>query len=272
MAAPDASQHENPTGAGAGTADAASPTPAAPPMRIVITENGPYEVEGSVPLLRVFIEANGNGHSWEWGESEPLTTRRRYRLCRCGGSHTKPFCDSTHLTNGFDGTETASRAPYLEGVEVFEGPELTLTDNMPLCANARFCDAFGSIWRLVEQRGDRAADLVVREAAHCPSGRLIAWRAIQDGRLAPAGEPEFAPSIGVVEDPAGGCSGGLWVRGGIEIVAADGTVYEVRNRVTLCRCGHSQNKPFCDGTHSSIRFNDGHVDDQPEAEEQSAAG
>ena len=35
------------------------------------------------------------------------------------------------------------------------------------------------------------------------------------------------------------------------------TVYEVRNRQTICRCGKSENKPFCDGTHTEVGFNDG---------------
>ena len=48
----------------------------------------------------------------------------------------------------------------------------------------------------------------------------------------------------------------LWVRGGVQIVSADGGVYEVRSRVTLCRCGASSNKPFCDGSHASIGFDD----------------
>ncbi|WP_298253461.1 CDGSH iron-sulfur domain-containing protein [Bradyrhizobium sp.] len=61
-------------------------------------------------------------------------------------------------------------------------------------------------------------------------------------------------SIGLVEDPLDGCSGPLWLRGGIAVISADGFEYEVRNRVTLCRCGASKNKPFCDGTHASIKF------------------
>jgi CDGSH-type Zn-finger protein len=63
-------------------------------------------------------------------------------------------------------------------------------------------------------------------------------------------------SIGLIEDPEQQCSGPLWLQGGIPIVAADGFEYEVRNRVTLCRCGASKNKPFCDGTHATIKFRD----------------
>ncbi|MGA7803617.1 CDGSH iron-sulfur domain-containing protein [Bradyrhizobium sp.] len=40
------------------------------------------------------------------------------------------------------------------------------------------------------------------------------------------------------------------------VVSADGFEDEVRNRVTLCRCGQSQNKPFCDGTHAQTKFKD----------------
>jgi CDGSH-type Zn-finger protein len=61
--------------------------------------------------------------------------------------------------------------------------------------------------------------------------------------------PEFEPSIVLVDDPHKGVSGPIWVRGRIIIEAADGTTYEVRNRVTLCRYGKSMNKPFCDGSH-----------------------
>ena len=39
-------------------------------------------------------------------------------------------------------------------------------------------------------------------------------------------------------------------------VIRDGFAYEVRNRVTLCRCGASKNKPFCDGSHAAIKFRD----------------
>ena len=69
-------------------------------------------------------------------------------------------------------------------------------------------------------------------------------------------EPRFEPSIGLVQDTARQISGPLWVRGGIPVVGADGVTYEIRNRVTLCRCGASSNKPFCDGSHASTGFSD----------------
>ena len=69
-------------------------------------------------------------------------------------------------------------------------------------------------------------------------------------------EPHLEPSIGLVQDTAREISGPLWVRGGIPVVGVDGVTYEVRNRVTLCRCGASSNKPFCDGSHASIGFSD----------------
>jgi hypothetical protein len=96
-------------------------------------------------------------------------------------------------------------------------------------------------------------ELVIREAMHCPAGRLV----IHDKKTHKEIEQPLPASIGVVEDPALGCSGPLWVRGGVPIESANGKRYETRNRVTLCRCGASDNKPFCNGSHASMKFQDG---------------
>jgi hypothetical protein len=69
-------------------------------------------------------------------------------------------------------------------------------------------------------------------------------------------EPAYEESIIVLQDLSGDCSGPLWVRGGVTIEDEEGTILEKRNRVTLCRCGESQNKPFCDATHVGIKFKD----------------
>jgi hypothetical protein len=53
-------------------------------------------------------------------------------------------------------------------------------------------------------------------------------------------------------------SGPLWVRGGIAPIGSDGQAYEIRHRITLCRCGKSENKPFCNGARAADpKFRDG---------------
>ncbi|HUL45543.1 MAG TPA: CDGSH iron-sulfur domain-containing protein [Steroidobacteraceae bacterium] len=226
--------------------------------RVVVTKNGPYLVSGSVPMARQTIVADKQGGSEEWREGHAFPPQESYALCRCGHSANKPFCDGTHKKIGFDGTETASRQPYREQAQLTEGPALALADAESLCAFARFCDPHGQVWNQVE-RTDRAEvrATFVRQVNNCPSGRLVAW----DRATAKAVEHQLPVSIGVIEDPPEGVSGPLWLRGGIPVIAADGFAYEVRNRVTLCRCGASKHKPFCDGSHAAVKFNDGHVVD-----------
>lgn len=222
--------------------------------RIKVLRNGPYVVSGGVPLMKATIVTGPEGDPDQWLEGDPVPTQERYSLCRCGRSSNKPFCDGSHFEAGFDGTETASREPYLEQAVLLEGPGVDVTDAAALCAEARFCVACDTLWRSVEHTDDPAvADQVIRQSCLCPSGRYTAW----DKETHQPYEMELAPSIGFVEDPALAVSGGLWVRGGIPIESADGFEYETRNRVTLCRCGESKNKPFCDGTHCEIGFTDG---------------
>ncbi|MFC5519753.1 CDGSH iron-sulfur domain-containing protein [Polaromonas jejuensis] len=227
--------------------------PAGKDVRVVISKNGPYIVTGQVPLATQTIGVDGEGGSETWVAGEALPTPAGYQLCRCGHSSSKPFCDGTHRKIGFDGTETASREPYLTQAKVSDGPSMQLADAHKLCASARFCDPHGQVWRQVAQT-DKAGVRVmfIRQVGHCPSGRLEAWDKGTDESV----EPELPVSIGLVEDPQQQCSGPLWLRGGIPLISSDGFAYEVRNRVTLCRCGQSRNKPFCDGSHAAIKFRD----------------
>jgi CDGSH-type Zn-finger protein len=223
-------------------------------QRIVISENGPYLVYGDIPLSIQEIVPNEEGMSWDWKEGTKYKTESDYKLCRCGQSANKPFCDGTHEEFEFDGEETASRIPYARQAEHIAGQTLILSDQENLCAFARFCDPAGKIWGLIEQTNNsEARKLVIREAMHCPAGRLT----LHDKQTRKEIEEPLSPAIGLVEDTALGCSGPLWVQGGIPIESADGKRYETRNRVTLCRCGASDNKPFCNGSHASMKFNDG---------------
>ena len=222
-------------------------------LKITIVNNGPYQVTGGVPLVRDTIGADKAGNSVDWVAGAGPDVRPAYVLCRCGQSQTKPFCDGSHARIGFDGSETASRAPYDEQAGVMEGPAMALTDAEALCAFARFCDRDGNVWNNVSKvAAEPARTAFVHQVGQCPSGRLRAL----DAATGAAEEPALDPSVALVADPAQGVAGPIWVRGGIEIVGADGVAYEVRNRVKLCRCGASKNKPFCDGSHASdeVRF------------------
>jgi CDGSH-type Zn-finger protein len=223
-----------------------------PKPRIKIIKDGPYLVTG-LPLSEYIIESNEKGESVGWKKERNFEVAETYALCRCGHSKNKPFCDGTHLTIDFDGTETAKRDEFFKCCRTIEGPVYDLKDNADLCAEARFCDTCGGTWNLVKETDDsKKAEIFLGQCRNCPSGRFVAWDKEKDEAI----EPVFEPEIAIVQDPAFDCSGPIWVRGGVEIESADGEVYEVRNRVTLCRCGHSNNKPFCDGSHLGIKFKD----------------
>jgi CDGSH-type Zn-finger protein len=131
---------------------------------------------------------------------------------------------------------------------------LKLKDAPVLCAAARFCHRGGGTWDLTRRSDDpKARKLAVEEACDCPSGRLVEC----DKKTGKTFEKKSAQSIVLVEDPQNKVSGPIWLKGGVPVESSDGTTYEVRNRQTLCRCGKSQNKPFCDGSHIDAGFNDG---------------
>ncbi|MGZ7050035.1 MAG: CDGSH iron-sulfur domain-containing protein, partial [Methanobacterium sp.] len=97
-------------------------------MKIKILKNGPYLVSGGIPLFEQVITTDEAGHTRELKDVREYPYKDRYILCRCGASKKKPYCDGNHNKIDFDGTETASRKPYIEKAEIFEGKELKLTD------------------------------------------------------------------------------------------------------------------------------------------------
>jgi CDGSH-type Zn-finger protein len=223
--------------------------------RIVVTKDGPYRVEGGVPLLRTAIVQTPRGEPVAWDEGPTFETPGEvYELCRCGKSSTKPFCDSTHERIPFDGTETADRGPIAHRREAWEGEEgHVLYDDLSLCTHAGFCrNVQTGVWEMVEEADDPAVRAeFTAMTTRCPSGRL-AYAVLPDPEPV---EPTFEPSVGVEPNAS------YWIRGGIPVVSEDETPYEVRNRQTLCRCGQSSNKPFCDGSHKEYGFDDPAVPD-----------
>jgi CDGSH-type Zn-finger protein len=219
-------------------------------IKIRIIKNGPYVVSGNVPLAEKIITPKGREYVFKDGDELPQS--EQYELCRCGKSNIAPFCDNHHEEADFDGTETASRAKYVDRAEVHRGPGLNLLDDHR-CALARFCHREdGNAWGLTKNSDNpKNKQEAIIAASECPAGRLVAYD--KDGK---AIEPEYEPSIWIMQDPEKGVSGGIFVRGNIPIESSDGHVYEIRNRVVLCRCGKSKNKPFCDATHIPMEFID----------------
>lgn len=219
--------------------------------KVQIAKDGPYMVSGGLPMKKQTIGTNSAGESVKWIEGQTYPEQAAYALCRCGQSAKKPYCDGSHARVRFDGTETASRETNRKQATVKQGPDMSLTDVEGLCAFARYCDPNGQVWNLVsETEIPNARRNFVRQVGDCPSGRLVAW----ENSTGTSIEPHYELSIGLIEDPANGCAGPLWLRGGVQLIGSDGFHYEVRNRMTVCRCGASKNKPFCDGTHAAIKF------------------
>lgn len=221
---------------------------------IVVVKDGPYLVQGGVPLAKEVAIRDKDNIPTEWKLTVRYADKEEYALCRCGVSKIKPYCDGSYTKAHFDGTETASRKPFSEVARRYEGKELDLLDDLTLCEGAQFCHRGGGLRNLVRTAKDeKSRQMAIEIAGQCPAGRFVVCEKDTGRQI----EPEFEKSITVLEDPGRNCSGPLWIKGEIPIRSADGSKYEVRNRVTLCRCGASENKPFCDGTHISIRFDDG---------------
>ena len=88
------------------------------------------------------------------------------------------------------------------------------------------------------------ADEVAAAVERCPTGALH-YRRLDGGAHENSGE-----EITIEPRP----NGPLFLRGRLRIIGADGELIREDTRVALCRCGASENKPFCDGSHRRIGF------------------
>jgi CDGSH-type Zn-finger protein/truncated hemoglobin YjbI len=209
---------------------------------LTVTHNGPYLLQGPAALvdhLGVAIAVDGSA-----------------RLCRCGRSKTKPFCDDSHETSGFTGEKDAHRVT--DRLDVYEGQQATVFDNRRLCAHSGFCtDRLNSVFHLGEEpfvtpSGARF-DEIVRAVRKCPSGALgVGVGGARDWALNDTVRPA---RVEVSKD------GPYRVTGGVVLIGEDGAPVPrpagaSAEHYSLCRCGSSLNKPFCSGMHWSVGFSD----------------
>lgn len=221
--------------------------------RIVVLRDGPYVVYGRIPLRRKRKIVSEDNDSLTWETGDTIATEDTYALCRCGRSGSKPFCDGTHAVIGFDGTETADVRTYEERQHVHDGVGISAQRVGELCIHAAFC--IGRTRPIAEMLADTAdSDVrsnVMGRIDHCPSGSY-SYALHRGGKSI---EPDLPEAISVLEEE-NGLASALWVTGDVPVVRANGQPLQTRNRLTLCRCGHSSNKPLCDGTHRKIDFRD----------------
>ena len=137
-----------------------------------------------------------------------------------------------------------------EKLHLYTGKAIDVTYNKARCIHVSACirglprvfDPGSRPWVICD---NSTADKVAAVVETCPSGALHYVR--KDGGAAETPDEENA--LLVSRD------GPLFIRGDLQLVGSDGTV-SAETRLTLCRCGASTHKPYCDNSHLRIRFSD----------------
>jgi CDGSH-type Zn-finger protein/truncated hemoglobin YjbI len=206
--------------------------------------DGPYLVTGARSLL-------------DW-LGQPLPVRPQLALCRCGGSKIKPLCDGTHAAIGFTGGKDPGRVPDRRAA--YPGQQVTIYDNRGICQHSGFCTGrLASVFHqgsepFVTPSGGRM-DEIIRAVRDCPSGALSYGIDNVEARGEVDWHRKREPVIEVTRN------GPYRVTGGIPLTGGQGhgeprNEGASREHYALCRCGHSQNKPFCSGMHWYVQFTD----------------
>ena len=198
------------------------------------SENGPY----IVTQLQVLTNSKG----------ESIQTRKTIAMCRCGGTSNKQFCDGTHANIGFNTTKLTDGS--LNKRDDYVGKRITIHDNRGICAHAGECTSrLKQVWKMgVEPWIDPDAadpEEIIEIIGRCPSGALSC--SINDVEHR---DQDRQAQINVTKD------GPYAVTGRIDLADEPKGEGASSEHYTLCRCGGSKNKPFCDGTHWYIKFKD----------------
>jgi CDGSH-type Zn-finger protein/truncated hemoglobin YjbI len=203
-----------------------------------------------------YLVTNARG-LFDWlGQSIPL--RPQVALCRCGQSATKPTCDGTHARTDFTDDKDPGRVP--DHRQTYVGEQITIFDNRGTCQHAGYCtDRLATVFRVHDEpfvvpSGGRM-DEIIRAVRDCPSGALSYAIDGVEARDDVDYHNTRTAQVEVTKD------GPYRVTGAIRLLDANGDRV-ARNQgasiehYALCRCGHSQNKPFCSGMHYYVNFRD----------------
>lgn len=211
------------------------------PIRIRATQDGPYVVEECSELTA------------SQGDAIPIDPY--VHLCRCGKSRNKPFCDNTHVEYGFRSHKIGGRQP--DRVDRYEGKQITILDNRGVCSHRGHCttnlpDVFrGGTEPWIDPDAADPKE-IARVIRMCPSGALsYEWQGERFSDWSDTQRLELSKN------------GPIEVTGTVELHDEEGSSPQTGDHYTLCRCGGSKNKPFCDGTHWYNGFRDEKADVRP---------
>jgi len=158
-------------------------------------------------------------------------------LCRCGESKNQPFCDGIHREVGF---ESANELAEVQDLRIWEGEKIKTIFDPNLCMHVFVCKSLKKL-RLneIEEEGTAAAEEIMKVVKTCPSGAL---RYELKAEIPEVGY-EFEHPLEIIE------GGEIRINGEFEPFGFELRESHSVPRATLCRCGLSKNKPFCDGRH-----------------------
>jgi CDGSH-type Zn-finger protein/truncated hemoglobin YjbI len=217
---------------------------AALPRSIQLVSNGPYVLTNIDQLTD--------------GLGDRIRARPQMALCRCGQSGAKPWCDGSHALADFDDAKDPNRVA--DRRDTYPGLSLTVYDNRGICQHSGYCtDRLQVAFRVdqepfVAPSGARM-DEIMRAVRNCPSGALSYAIDNHEARDQVDWHHQRNAAVAVSTD------GPYRVTGAIPLIDSSGFPVARNQGVSLehyalCRCGHSQNKPFCSGMHWYIQFRD----------------
>lgn len=194
------------------------------------------------------------------GQNYPLSPVTA--LCRCGASKHKPYCDGSHSLARFIGEKDPDRRS--NRIKEYVGAQISVVDNRGVCDHNGTCiNLLPSVFRMstrpwINPDGE-SPEKIIEIIKQCPSGALSYQ---MDGVRYQAFERP--PAMKIVP------GAGIRVEGGIKLKDDLGNQPECAEHYSLCRCSHSLNKPFCDGSHFFVDFDEVPAEDKGDPEENSA--